>query len=459
MATSQNKYAQNIARARYRTSGGTSSIPVSGRTGPKIDPSLLMGKPAAGGAPLASRQIEAPIQEAGPEAMSITDGEASTQPQMVTETQQPIENRGGSARYMIQGGGPKIDLSFLVPERANKSFDPSKAIGGENVPFQESKGVGGFFRRMLGDESNQQNIAAQQAQGAEWRAEAAEQKKEERLLNRMREADKPTQSRFEATQASGRESEANRVAAENKRLELEGKRVGLTERQIEEARLDRIDRLKGEQEDRAARIENMRIQNALADAAFGRSMLPSAQAISTGQGGVLMYDPRSGQPIGTFSSPTIGEKIDPKTGAKSFVPMGGGYEPYVPKGKVPANLGGATVNRADGSTLGGPLTTPTRSGEVSIGSEELPPGGLPDPGVVNLGGKLPPAPQNTALVPRFMRGAGDVIGGVMTSATDPLRYAGKEMYRQLLSSGAQQDPEVLKRLKKREEESSPWDIQ
>jgi hypothetical protein len=77
-----------------------------------------------------------------------------------------------------------------------------------------------------------------------------------------------------------------------------------------------------------------------------------------------------------------------------------------------------------------------------------------------MGGPLPTtAPQNTALVPRFMRGAGDVMGGVMTSATDPLRYAGKEMYRQLLSSGAQQDPEVLKRLKKREEESSPWDIQ
>jgi hypothetical protein len=322
-----------------------------------------MGKPAAG-APLASRQIEGGPDLPSPKEFNpIIDAESGEDPNAPrVETQQPIENRGGSARYMIQGGGPKIDLSFLVPERANKSFDPSKAIGGENVPYQESKGVGGFLRRMLGDESNQQNIAAQQAQGAKWEAEAAEQKKEERLLNRMREGDKPTQSRFEATQASGRESEANRVAAENKRLELEGKRVGLTERQIEEARLDRIDRLKGEQEDRAARIENMRTQNALADAAFGRSMLPSAQAISTGQGGVLMYDPRSGQPIGTFSSPTMGEKIDPKTGAKSYGPTGGGYEPYVPKAKVPANLGGATVNRADGSTLGGPL--PVDAGTV-----------------------------------------------------------------------------------------------
>ena len=171
MASQINKYAQNIAKARYATP--SYRAPQRRAT---IDPSLFSGKTAAKGAPLASRQVAASIQETGPEAMSITDGEASAQPQMVTETQQPIENRGDSARYMIQGGGPKIDLSFLVPERANKAYDPSKAIGGENVPYQESKGIGGFFRRLLGDESNRMNIEAQQAQGAEWKAEAASEK-------------------------------------------------------------------------------------------------------------------------------------------------------------------------------------------------------------------------------------------------------------------------------------------
>ena len=144
------------------------------RSSKTIDPSK--GKTAAAGAPLASREVAAPIQETGPEAMSIIDGEASTQPQMVTETQQPIENRGDSARYMLQTGGPRLDLSFLVPERVNPAYDPSKAIGGENVPYQESKGIGGFFRRLLGDESNRMNIEAQQAQGAEWKAEAALEK-------------------------------------------------------------------------------------------------------------------------------------------------------------------------------------------------------------------------------------------------------------------------------------------
>jgi len=345
MAKDINKYAQNIARARYASPSYTA--PQRRAT---IDPTLFSGKgkTAATGAPLASRQVAAPIQETGPEAMSVADGEATTKPQMITETQQPIENRGSSARYMIQGGGPRIDLSFLVPERANKAYDPSKAIGGENVPYQESKGVGGFFRRLLGDESNRMNIEAQQAQGAEWKAEAAEQQKEERLLNRMREADKPQALRFERQMSA--------IEEENRRRDArEGERLGLTKQQIEDARLDRIERLKGEQEDRAARIENMRTQNALADAAFGRSMLPSAQAISTGQGGVLMYDPRSGQPIGTFSSPTIGEITNPKTGEKSFGPTGGGYKPYTPPVKAPVNTGGGQVDRATGNTMGGRL--------------------------------------------------------------------------------------------------------
>ena len=318
------------------------------RSSKTIDPSLLKGKTAAAGAPLASREVAAPIQETGPEAMSIIDGEASTQPQMVTETQQPIENRGDSARYMLQTGGPRLDLSFLVPERVNPAYDPNKAIGGENVPYQESKGIGGFFRRLLGDESNRMNIEAQQAQGAEWKAEAAEQQKEERLLNRMREADKPTQARFEATQRTAEKAEANRVAAENKRLELEGKRVGLTERQIEEARLDRVARLQAEKEDRDIRIENMRTQNALADAAFGQNLLKSNQLSMTGLpgGGLSVYDPRSGSiSIVNPGTPGFGDKF-PGTAPST--------RQVYPQPKAPAG-GGAQVDRATGDTMGGRL--------------------------------------------------------------------------------------------------------
>jgi len=458
MATNLMSYAnRHTAPARYRTSGGTHSIPDSGRHAPTLNIAGMSGKPAAGGAPLASHQVAAAIQEAGPEAMSITDNIAATQPQMVTETQQPIENRGIDPRFMIQGNGPRIDLSGLFPERANKSYDPSKAIGGKNVPYQAS----GFFRGLMGDPANRKNIEAQLAQGAEWKADAKEKAQEERLLNRMREADKPTQSRFEATQASGRESEANRVAAENKRIALEGERLGLTKQQIQDAKEARIADQQTKRQEMLDRVTQNQTENDLQRESLAQrlSVANYPHVVPGEKGSYSVVDPVSGKPLGNFSSGNL-EMVKDADGNMVPRTSQGKWNPYVTPAKVPANLGGGgTVNRADGSTLGGALTTPTRFGEVSIGSEELPPGGLPDPGVVNLGGKLPPAPQNTALVPRFMRGAGDVMGGVMTSATDPLRYAGKEMYRQLLSSGAQQDPEVLKRLKKREEESSPWDIQ
>ena len=474
MASSINKYAQNVARARYQTQGGTHSVPVSGRHAPTIDPSLFSGKSAkkpptgeSGSGGLASRIVEGlssggkggggeslPAQEYDP----VTDAESGEDPNAprgaTVETQQPIENRGGSARYMIQGGGPKIDLSFLVPERANKAFDPSKAIGGENLPFQESKGVGGFFRRMLGDESNQQNIAAQQAQGAEWREAAKEQKAEDRILNRMREADKPTQARFEATQTSNKESEANRVAAENKRIALEGERVGLTKQQIQDAKDAHTAALQLQRQQMLDRVTQNQAENDLQSNALAQRLSISnhPQMISLRDGGMGVMNPADGS-ISIVNPGTAGFGNTPGTPSTT--------KQVYPQVKAPVNPnpgGGGQVNRGTGATMGGPLVAPTRSGislDGALGeSTELPAGGG-----VRMGGPLPAPPQNTALIPRFMQGAGDVMGGAMTYATDPLRYAGKEMYKQLLSSGAQQDPEVLKRLKKREEESSPWDIQ
>jgi hypothetical protein len=451
---------RHTARAQNRTAGGTQSVPVAGRTGATIDPSPLKDKTAAKGATLASRPIEGgPALPANKAYNPIIDAESGEDPNAPrVETQQPIENRGGSARYMIQGGGPRIDLSFLVPERANKSFDPSKAIGGENVPYQESKGVGGFLRRMLGDESNKQNIEAQQVQGAKWEAENARTKeraeRKQDLLEEIDAREKGTNKRFDATEArltKGEETAARERQLDRDRAFLEGNRTWVAGEEKARREEARDTATQGFQ----ARTVTLAEENA---------KKPRFQTVPDGKGGVVVIDETTGMPKGNLRAPTLGEIQDPnypKDPKKKIIgTVPGGWEDYVPKAKVPANLGGGgQVDRGTGLLPGGALTTPTRSGEVSIGSEELPPGGLPDPGVVNLGGKLPPPPQNTALVPRFMRGAGDVMGGVMTSATDPLRYAGKEMYRQLLSSGAQQDPEVLKRLKKREEESSPWDIQ
>jgi len=397
-----------------------------------IDPTL--GKKAAAGAPLASRQIPAAIQETGPEAMSITDGEASTQPQMVTETQQPIENRGESARYMIQGGGPRIDLSFLVPERANKAFDPSKAIGGENVPYQESTGVGGFFRRLLGDESNRMNIEAQQAQGAEWREAEKEAQREERLLNRMREADKPTQARFEASQTAAREAEANRVAAENKRLELEGERLGLTKQQIEDARQDRIARLEAEKLERDARIEDMRNRNALADAVFGENRLKSnqPQMIGLSGGGMGVMEPRSGSiSIVNPGTAGFGEQFPgtPPTTRQVYPPS-----------KAPVNTGGAQVNRNTGATLGGPLL-----------DEKLPPGGgvmRPGGAAATMGAAQPSAePRYATLGDRLLTLPG------MGAIVDMPRIMNPERTARLAESRSLQDAENRERIRRMQQDA------
>ncbi len=377
MASQINKYAQNIAKARYATP--SYRAPQRRAT---IDPSLFSGKTAAKGAPLASRPIEGgPALPSPQEYNPIIDAESGEDPNAPrVETQQPITQPGFDPRFMIQGGGPRIDLSGFFPERANTAYDPNKAIGGENVPYKPA----GFFRSFLGDPANRKNVEAQQAQGAEWREAEKEAQKEERLLNRIREADKPTQARFEASQTAAREAEANRVAAENKRLELEGKRVGLTERQIEEARQDRIARLEAEKLERDARIEDMRTRNALADAAFGENRLKAnqPQMIGLSGGGMGVFDPRSGSvSIVNPGTAGFGDKF-PGTPSTT-------RQVYPPPQFKPSGSGGAQVNRTDGSTLGGPL--PVDAGAAATPKVTAPRSGLMDmigAGAENVAGAL-----------------------------------------------------------------------
>lgn len=397
MASQINKYAQNIAKARYATPS---------YRGPQrratIDPSLFKGKKTAAGAPLASREVEAPIQETGPEAMSITDGEASTQPQMITETQQPIENRGDSARYMIQGGGPRIDLSFLVPERVNKAFDPSKAIGGENVPYQESTGVGGFFRRLLGDESNRMNIEAQQAQGAEWREAEKEAQKEERLLKRMQEANRPIQERFDKElkyrQDKDIRDEIAREDALNMQLAREGEKDILSD--IDMARKEERDA-----EERALRTRELDIrEKAIKPPRY--SPIGNTGMFQTPEGDLAVFEPEVMR---------ISDKM-PGRAARFRMLTGEGS-------KAPSrSMGDVEVDRVSNKPLGS-ASSPTAA--------------------------MPEVP-NTALFPTMGRAIGESTKEATTAVTDPLRAVGTDIYKALFSSSAQQDPEVLKRIKERE---------
>lgn len=406
------KYMTPSARSFLRAQQPRVNIP---QRRASFDTSLFKGKTAAAGAPLESRLIEAPIQETGPEAMTVTDGEASTKPQMITETQQPIAGSRIDPRFLIQGNGPRIDLSGLFSEKPNPNYDPSKAIGGENVPYKPV----GLFRSILGDPSNRKNLEAQQAQGAEWREARKEAEKEERLLNRIRESDKPHALRFERQLAS--DEERHKQDRETRAAEREQDRLDRLARETEERqrwRQERLDRVTQLQEENALRSK------------------PRFGAISTGKGGAIMFNESEGMPVGTYSPGELGEIVDPVTGKKSYGIVGGGWNPYTPPVTVPKDLPDSPqVDRGSGLVPG--AGTGTTGSTVPLGPEN----------------------QNTAVLPRFGRAVGETLGGVMTSATDPMRYAGTELYKQLISSRAQQDPEVLKRLKKREEESSIWDIQ
>jgi len=398
MAKDINKYAQNIARARYATP--SYQAPQRRAT---IDPTLFSGKKAAAGAPLASRPIEGgPALPSPQEYNPIIDAESGEDPNAPrVETQQPIENRGDSARYMLQTGGPRLDLSFLVPERVNPNYDPNKAIGGENVPYQESKGVGGFFRRLLGDESNRMNIEAQQAQGAEWREAEKEAKTEERLLNRIREQNEPIQKRFDEEMKYRRDKD---IRDEIKGYEDEAIKLAREGQEDILKDTDRALRLAGEEEDRRLRGRALDIQEkGLKPPRY--TPLGNTGLFQTPEGDLGVYEPEV-MAIGKMPGRPAGIRMLPKPGS---APM--------------RSIGEAEVDRITGKPIV-KSTTPEAA--------------------------QAPAPENTAVIPRFMRGAGEAFGSAARTATDPLRVLGTDIYKTLFSSQAQQDPEVLNRMKARQ---------
>jgi hypothetical protein len=135
------------------------------------------------------------------------------------EGQEAIASQGRMPRFAV--GNPNagvINLGSLLSERANEAFDSSKPIGGENVPYKETKGLSGLFRRAFGDQSNERNLEAQQGQAANWRQEDAEIKKQAREDAIEARRDARDEQRFQ------------------KRTEVEDRRIA------EQAERDRIDK-------------------------------------------------------------------------------------------------------------------------------------------------------------------------------------------------------------------------
>jgi hypothetical protein len=398
MASQINKYAQNIAKARYATP--SYRAPQRRAT---IDPSLFSGKTAAKGAPLASRPIEGgPALPSPQEYNPIIDAESGEDPNAPrVETQQPITQPGFDPRFMIQGGGPRIDLSGFFPERANTAYDPSKAIGGENVPYKPA----GFFRSFLGDPANRKNIEAQQAQGAEWRAEAKAEKeraqKKQDLLDEIEAREKGPQKRFDIEQKRLADKAIQDEIERENAIDLELVKEG------NEAVLKDVDMVRREAADAAKlALEERRV--AAAEASVKK---PRYQSIGDG----LFQTPEGDLAV---------------------------FQPEVMRisDAMPGRPAGFRMLTGEGSK------PPARSiGDVEVDRLTNKPIVKPPPPA--------PAPENTAIIPSMGRALGRTASEAVTTVADPLRAAGTEIYKQLFSSQAQQDPEVLARMKRREEQS------
>ena len=405
MASQINKYSQNIARARYATP--SYRAPQRRAT---IDPSLFSGKgtTAAKGAPLASRPIEGgPALPSPQEYNPIIDAESGEDPNAPrVETQQPITQPGFDPRFMIQGGGPRIDLSGFFPERANTAYDPNKAIGGENVPYKPA----GFFRSFLGDPANRKNIEAQQAQGEEWKTEAKEtkrrQERKQDLEDEIALREKGPMERFKAEQKRlDDKAIRDEIAAENA-IDLKLFEEG------NEAVLKDADMVRKEKAD----ADKLALEERRVAAVEASVKKPRYQAIGDG-----LFQTPEGE-LAVFQPEIMGlSKAMPGRPARFRMLTGEGSKP-------PArSVGDEEVDRITSK----PIVKPP-----------------------------PPATEvpNTALLPRFGRSAGEYLKGVTTTATDPLRSVGTDIYKALFSSGAQQDTEVLKRMKARQATRESGDI-
>jgi hypothetical protein len=97
---------------------------------------------------------------------SQKDSKAGDNAPLRTKDQPAITAQGRSPRYdsdSIMG----VISSLRSPGEANTAYDPSKPVGGENVPYKPTTGIGGVLSRFFGNQANEMNVAAQEQQAAE----------------------------------------------------------------------------------------------------------------------------------------------------------------------------------------------------------------------------------------------------------------------------------------------------
>jgi hypothetical protein len=285
--------------------------------------------------------------------------------------QEAIANQARMPRFAI--GNPNvgnIDLGSLLSAKANPNYDPNAPVGGANVPFQETKGVGGFFRRMFGDTANEQNVAAQEQQKAEWKTEdtlakrRAEKKADLEEEIRLREAG-PAE-RFRKTEE--RLTKSEETAARERALDRD--------RAYFEANRNWV----AGQEKAARDTAREAAEQGFKERQVGLAESMAGQIHATGLpgGGAIVTNPKAGT-VNVVSPGT------PGFGAMPAVPPR--TQQVYPQPKAPA-AGGAQVDRMTGAPMGGPL--PVEAGQPTA-AVTPPRAGLMDmisSGAENVGGAL-----------------------------------------------------------------------
>ena len=373
-----------------------------------------------------------PTQITDPNAPVNIASQRESTPEMGMERQEAIANQGRGARYdenSIMG----LISSLVGNPKANEAFDSTKPVGGANVPYQSAGGLQRFF----GNQANQLNLGAQQAQGAKWEAEAAATKERQGKIDDYR-----TQRNIDAEIDNAREDKRNTQAVTMFDKAQEAQRAVLS-LQNDYAKARNVD----EQADILKRMgvahsNAMTLQDkALAATASNQGLQHSFQAklanfnarmqgfqdenkiTNLGDGFFAV-----GGDVRATTKGTPGFKGTPATDPTVSSPLLG-----------PAGKGRQLPQMdVDGAAPAMAPVTPTRSG-FSLGDGFNEPSQLPPGDGVRMGGKLPapvptpapaPAPQLTDAAVTPPRSAmtgeqGEETRGLFPSIGDYLGEAGK----------------------------------
>lgn len=338
-------------------------------------------------------------------APSAAPSERISTPEMMTERQGVIANRAlGPVRERGTLFGDL--LSGLSTEKANPNFDPNAPIGGENVPYQGTSGLRGFFQRFGGNRANELNLGAQAQQAAEWKAEDALAKERKAKTDEYR-----TQKMIDAEIASAAttQKQAHEVAMLEKTQQAQRDVIkaqqDFTAAQNDKERADAWKRLESAQ-NHAVNMQNTALAATAAEGAAGRQLQTNIANLQARNADFLARNAVHFGPNGMYSrGADIFMTTTPMPDKSGKMPLPESVPLTGPRGEgeqVPQIPVGGTI-------------TPTRF-EMPQGFTQLPPGG----GVMRQNAMVPAAVPAPVPAPSTAKPAATPMRAAVTEIPSPL---------------------------------------